>query len=828
MKISARSNHNLAEYIKKAIQIERFEEPFATLLVETFVRMQYVLELSPQELKEDINNFNNSISQFRYDQLPENTMGWYDPDKYEIVFNLDYWQKMIDTCSPEEYTTKFFEAFAHECLHGTQEVQLKNGNSYNRAGGYNKKIKNRSHAIYEICTQATAAKMARNESYTDFRQGKILSGDGYSDEIFAISLIASTFGISEQEVIKYGQRERNKLIEVLNKHIGNYEYTEKMVNRIENQLEIIHSIGYPDDKQEDFINLSDDERSELETDSILKLTNLCQAAFVTRIRKIPLDVDNKTITALKFDQKKMLDTLRNQFHDYSDDLDMDYWELVYLTTENNSRASFIKGSLNALSEIAKDRHGKYSNYRLEIIDQIKSRDLSRLGDYGLDTERESTVFLAHNDVGLQEKKIRKDYNSLIKWDNSDLEDVLYGRRKKIDFPSKSLYLKNWNEAKLNSIAGKKKLYVLQHVARVTSQTYGGKDIRYTLFEFLKAKPNELENIYNKISNTENARQEFMQEFYSTDDKEFLVKLMAKEYIDKIFDFKYGLSKDLYKESNSETQAEKDVKKYLLPTIQKYGKEYAMLAISKIILEGNFESINNGDINARTNLGLISPNAFLDVISKPLMDGLMEKRVIPEETKKSVTYSIYLTEEKYPGTIAERISRFIEGSRNEKLDFSLFTADGRDELREAIQNQEDLENMIGVICNNYSEKVEAEKYIGESRNIQSRLFKELVFELGPDGFREAIIQAVVNSDYSKIPEYYARYLNSIDNSEIFSEITEPTLEKAYKIDKINASHNRRTVSREDLRRNKEKYKQTLVSNFFSKLNKMFGRDDNDER
>lgn len=94
-----------------------------------------------------------------------------------------------------------------------QDYRLKQ----NRAEGYNRNIQNRSHAIYEICTQGIAAKMTHNRHRAELQHNLILSGDGYSDEIFAVPLIAATFGISERDVLKYGVRSREELINALDK-----------------------------------------------------------------------------------------------------------------------------------------------------------------------------------------------------------------------------------------------------------------------------------------------------------------------------------------------------------------------------------------------------------------------------------------------------------------------------------------------------------------------------------------------------------------------------------------------------------------------------------
>lgn len=829
MKRSARDNKNLSNYIRQSLQVERFGEPFSTLLVEAFVRMQYVLDLSPSEIKEDISNFANSTWNFRFDKLPENTMGWSDPNRHEIVFNIDYWQNVMNRCSENEYTVKFFETFSHECLHGMQEVTTNNGSLYNRAGGYNKKTNNRSHAIYEICTQATAAKMARNRQSNEFEQGIILAGDGYSDEIFAVSLIASTFGITEQEVLKYGMRERDKLVEALDKNIGNREYTARILDKIEDELEMIHSIGYPDDNQKKFKQMPDKQKSELKTKSILELTNLCQNVFATRIQNMPIDVNNKTITAYKFDQKKMLDTLSNEFLYYGYGLDKSYNEMYYMSTEFGSNAIYIKRSLNVLSDLAKDKQGIFSKYRTEIIDCVKRDDFDSLSRYGMNIEREATVYLASHDIEMREKKIHKDYNSLIDWDNSDLQDILYRRQLRSEQYTAPLYLKNWNEERINGYEGSRKLCALEKAARTTAKVHEGKDIRYTLFKFLKSNPREYESsVYNNITRKDGARAEFSREFATDSDKEFLVKIIAQRYLEQIYDFDRGV----LKARNSKNIIEDEIKNNLLPTIQKYGKEHTMWAIAKTILEGNYNSISNGQIHARKNLELISPESFLDVVSEPLMNELMQKRETPENLKKSVIYSIFRTNEKYPGTIGNRIAAFVdEFNRSGNFQYTQFTGDGRQGLIQNITCKEDLKSMIGMICDDFGARAESEQYSRPNEKTAYNYYQAISVQMGTDAFREAMINAIIDKDYTMFPSQFAQYLSTIDNNKILNIISFPTIDKISKMNEIALRRNKGqedympSVSVLDLRENAKKQRLPIIDKLLNGLKDMFGKNKN---
>ena len=276
------NNQRLRNFIKMQLGLPRYGEPFDTLVEETFVREQHVLGLSPNEFKEDLANFRNAIHKFSYtNNLDSNTMGCAIPSRKEIQFNYNYWQNAMNRMPMDKYCEAFFETFAHECLHGMQTLQ--NGN--NRAGGYNREVENRAHALYEIGTQGTAAKMARNRSFQDFDSNSVLTGDGYSDEIFAIPLIASTFGVTEQEVLKYSVRERSKLIDVLNKNIGDRDKTAELLDKMEVQLEYLHSVNYPDSSQKKFINLSNDRRREMSSIAMENIAKLSLEAFTVRIKK---------------------------------------------------------------------------------------------------------------------------------------------------------------------------------------------------------------------------------------------------------------------------------------------------------------------------------------------------------------------------------------------------------------------------------------------------------------------------------------------------------------------------------------------------------------
>ena len=135
-----------------------------------FVREQHVLGLSKAEFIEDLRNFSFAIDKMSFVKTDEKWMGCAFPGTKEIQFNFDYWQNQMNTLPREKYCEEFFETVSHECLHGMQTRT----DGYNRAGGYNNEIGNRSHAIYEIGTQGIDAKMSRSQTLKDLKENRVL------------------------------------------------------------------------------------------------------------------------------------------------------------------------------------------------------------------------------------------------------------------------------------------------------------------------------------------------------------------------------------------------------------------------------------------------------------------------------------------------------------------------------------------------------------------------------------------------------------------------------------------------------------------------------
>lgn len=757
-------NPKLRKFIRGALNIEKFGEPFATLLEEVFVRESYVLDLTPEELLEDINNFKNSIYYISWGDCKgmQNVMGVTYSVEHRIEFKTSYWQWIMDTYSPNMYCTKFFETYAHETLHGMQNVTDERGRIYNRAEGWSSQLNNRKHAIYEICTQGTAAKMANDRFFYQFNTNEILTGDGYSDEIFAIPLIASTFGVTEQEVLKYGMREREKLVQVLNKNIGNLDKTRELIDKIESQLEYLHSMHYPDSNQKEFQNMSDEEKKKRGSKVIINLVDICQEALANRIINTSLDFDRNVAIKYKYDQKKIEDTLRHEIEIFGYNFKDDYIALRR-RFDFSANAVYIKRAIEVFNEIGKDKTGRYTRMAPDLIAAVKRNDFEYCMRAGIIQDDSLTYSLVDNAHEFKQKVIHEDYNGLRRWDNRVIFNAIYPGLNIPFVESKKSNLNNWKS--LYTPQGMLKMQDLAFTLSNNKDKYGI-DSKECLLSFIDTNESEMESFYNKFTRQNGARDVFKRSFRTLEDKEFLARLIAENYIDRSF----GLN-GAYKQVT--TDEEWQLQNLFQPTILKYGREQLVYAIEKIIINDEYDGVSSEQ--SRLNLCMLGRKRIFDTISQPMLDKLLNQRKIIPEKNRALRNSIYQTNKKYPNSIQERLIRLVsEYKTTGKINANLFTGNGRAEFKRYFSgdSDRDMEDLLGLFLDSYADLSYA--------NFPNAL-TEIIKQKGKDYFRENMIRSILHDDYSGFTsenEIYAIRNMTPDN--ILYTISGEYIEKSLRI------------------------------------------------
>ncbi len=767
------NNQRIRNFIKRQIGLPRYGEPFDTLVEETFVREQYVLGLSPDEFKEDLANFRNSIQKISYaNGMDPNTMGMAIPRTKEIQFNFDYWKRAIDSVPMEQYCEMFFETFAHECLHGMQTMQSGN----NRAGGYNREVENRAHALYEIGTQGTAAKMARNRSFKDYDSNNVLTGDGYSDEIFAIPLIASTFGVTEQEVLRYSVRERSKLVDVLNKNIGDRDKTAELLEKIEVQLEYLHSINYPDNNQKKFLDLTNDQRREMSSVAMENIAKLSLEAFTVRIKNTPLELKKEDVVQYKYDYKKIQDTLRQENERFSWKFDKTHLPFD-MAFEFGPNSSYVKEAINVFSQIVKNPNSHMAQMIPSYVNAVRSEQFDFLRKEGIDLREEQTYGTVKEAREFASEIIATDYNGFASWDNSIIYPTIYNRTTPIPF-TRNVNVYNCPELNSGEAIMKKndlRIALLGHNMKYKTTS---KDL---LYDFMQSDNPERDGIYNRVTRTPisdyryfgqiSPREAFKRSFSSERDKILMARLIARSYVETNFDQEGTY---LRRESTRDTK----IQELFGQTVITYGPKQLEVAISEILLNDNYQMIS-GEKN-REDLAIYGKRNLFDVLAGPLIQDMVNQRKIIPEKIDAFRRMTAITENRNPGTMALRYNRIIESFKNGQYAApNIVSQNARGLYCSYFQDERGIEDMVGIICNDFAESKENEHGAQTSEEI---VMMQVAQRYGKDFFRENMIKMIVHDDYSGFTdEKDVEMFRKMDKGRMLEIAAKPSIEKSMMYD-----------------------------------------------
>ncbi len=731
-------NPKLRSFIKQTIGLPRYGEPYDTLVEEVFVREQHVLGLTREEFFEDLKNFTCSINKFSFEQTNENWMGCAFPGSKEIQFNLGYWQDRMNTLSRDQYCEEFFETFSHECLHGMQ-TQL---NGKNRAGGYDYEIGNRKHALYEIATQGIAAKMARNQTVVNFNNNDVLTGDGYSDEIFAMGLMAATFGVSEQDVLKYSVRDRNSLVKALDINIGNPNTTASLINLFESQLEYLHSINYPDDSQKSFKGLSPEKRREMSTTAMSNIVEIAQFCMQERIKNIPLDITREQSRQLKSDFKKVYDIFTQEKIRFANSFDSKTsFANKFVRGE---KAEYIINSIDVLDQATGSKDKNVKNSIPAYVNSVRLGNFDEIRNHGISL-RSDKSFLRIRDESEEQiyEKAYKDYNDFAEWDNYVINSAIYDRTKveSNQLPKKDVH----SNIDRYSQEGIKKVEALR-LALISNKLKYSKRSKEILYKFLTNGDEGLHDAYSRITRTPIAgstlspRNEFMNNFGTDKDRAFLAELIAQTYVNKCFD-KDGTLKPRENKDDYITQIS------LFQTFEKYDEFQVKTAISSIILNDDYSYVS-GEYQ-REQLAVLGNRRMFEIFSQPLIEELTNTRNIIPEKKDELRRMAVATEEKYPDTMAWRFGKMVEQYRDGHWpDPKLITGSVRKNFSYYFQSERGMEDLVGILCDSYSSKMELLNLQGASYiSRQDAIFRNTIEKYDKDYFRENMIRMVLHNDDS---------------------------------------------------------------------------------
>jgi len=779
-------NPHLRGFIRKKLGFPRYNSLLYDYMVEeALVRMQYVLDLTPEEFLEDLENLNSSLNKISFVNTNDSWMGQYVPSTKEIQFNNGYFNDLFKTLSSFEYSNKLFETVVHELLHTMQYDK----NGHNRAEVYNKNVKNRGRAIYEICTEGIAVKCTYARSYSDMENNEIPVGDGYSQELFAIPLLAATFGVSEKTILKYGVRERYKLVEACNKNIGNSPKTEDFISRIEDKLELIHSIFYPDNNQKKFKKMSYEQKQIEAHKAYKELISICGEVLSERVQNLPTSYDKDSIVQLLYDYKKIMDTVKNENKKYGAYFGQITSQEEFKMFTLDPNYSYCKSAIEILKELgkAKNRHLMISSP--EIINSIKNKDFDICVRYGLHEPNDMTISSIYTAQGFLDDIAHEDYNDYYSWDNSTFINYIYNR---VPSPRAPVTI---NPDLVKNASFEYDYYIKMNDLRIALLANKDKyhmNAQNLLTDFLSFKENIPKNYYNRFTRTipqyDNSseslspRARMKRSYNSQKDQVFLADIIADRFLKTAFN-SYNMP------TNLEDEQSRILQSILTSTVQQYGQDNAKYILKEILLNDYYPNMSNE--TDRNKLAILGRKQITDITMKPLLQEMLNTRKIIPEKRNALQYAVALTEGKYPQTISERLAILFENYKKEKtISDSLFTRDGNasSEFRKEFRSPKDMDDMLGLICDAYS----SQNYLMPNRTSS---IQQVLNDGGPDYFRENIIKAMLHDDYSGLynPEH-RQVLSQTPLSHLIKEISVPFINEAVQINYYNGKNNNHQASK----------------------------------
>ena len=105
-----------------------------------------------------------------------------------------------------------------------------------------------------------------------------------------------------------------------------------------------------------------------------------------------------------------------------------------------------------------------------------------------------------------------------------------------------------------------------------------------------------------------------------------------------------------------------------------------------------------------NIAAFGKKNVFDVISQPLINELLNLRQISPEKELALRKSIFVIERKFPKTSASRLASIIDKKRDGKRLYAEYISrETRKEFYEAFNGEKGMEDLVGILCNAYSEQ-----------------------------------------------------------------------------------------------------------------------------
>ncbi len=272
-----------AEYekmIKKVLKKKRGIDPFfKSILPEIFLRRAYELELSKEELKEDLKNFDRNVNSIDYVKEDISWIGLYTAEYKKIQLKRDYFVNLMHQKEEnwQKVCERIFEVLSHEVYHAIEDRENNFGLWYTNQ--CNEIVGN---ALTEICVEKTACICSLAQEDPEQQKNTTLETVGYSTIIFIVDILAAMYRKPERRFLKSASRSRIDLLTYITSNVPNIYKSLDSFEALETNLDILYNLDYHNDKN---INLVD--AKNLRRDTVKQIYQIAIDELKQQLEEMP-------------------------------------------------------------------------------------------------------------------------------------------------------------------------------------------------------------------------------------------------------------------------------------------------------------------------------------------------------------------------------------------------------------------------------------------------------------------------------------------------------------------------------------------------------------
>lgn len=351
--------NRIDKYVKKLPIDERFKP----LISDIVLRRAAQFSRNYGELRTDLEALANNLERIRIVDRSKMAVHNYALAVYccadkEILISEDTLKE-----SPE----RIYQIIAHELFH----VMLKNNRGIDKFDKYNYILGTRSNLFQELIAEKGSYRITYpvKNDYTGYNCNVF----GYEDVSFVLDFIEATYGVSEQDVLKYSLKGRRDLAKFLASVAGEEIYeAEEFLDEIEVGGTLLLSTLYEDGDARTKRQKSKDEIDENIVASIDSLFSVCQSKIEDRLR----NADAYTVEELDrikdeiaFSECRLINILKDRLGYFRDELGVDVENLWKKCIDDYAEEVIIR--LCDMEQLLSDSVVRSSEIELESVSAIR-------------------------------------------------------------------------------------------------------------------------------------------------------------------------------------------------------------------------------------------------------------------------------------------------------------------------------------------------------------------------------------------------------------------------------------------------------------------------